>query len=178
MIGERLHQLRVERGRSVRALARETGVSATLLSQIERGLSDPSLRTLRALAGVFGTSVSTLFDDLVPVVAQVSVPGNRSRITSPVGKVQYERLAASNGQLEVLLGVLQPGEVSSDEAWSHQAIECVFVLSGTLTAEVGGEAIPVRAREAITIDSTLPHRYLNRDAERVEYTVSVSPPTP
>lgn len=63
MIGERLKELRTARGLSLRELAAQAGVSATLLSQIERAVTDPSLETLRRLAGVFGESVSSLFSD-------------------------------------------------------------------------------------------------------------------
>ncbi|MDT7695129.1 MAG: hypothetical protein QOI75_4496, partial [Pseudonocardiales bacterium] len=52
MIGDQLRLLRSRRGLSLRALAAEAGVSATLLSQIERGVTEPSLATLRRLAGV------------------------------------------------------------------------------------------------------------------------------
>lgn len=178
MIGSRLRQLRSERGLSLRTLSAETGLSPTMLSQIERGVTEPSLRTLRLLAETFGQSIATLFEDADDPVVQISVPGRRSLISSPQGHIQYERLASGNGRLEVLKGLLQPGETSSDEPWAHQATECAYVLTGTLTVEVEGADHHVGPGEAITLDSSRPHRYLNVCGESVEFILSVTPPTP
>lgn len=180
MIGTRLHELRKAQGLSLRALADETGLSATLLSQVERGIVEPSLKTLRTLSGYFGTSVSALFDEggTTPTV-HVSRPGARSRISSPQGHIQYERLMVGNGKLEVLRGVLEAGGTSSDKCWSHDAVECAYVLAGTLTVQIGDDQHhEVAAGAAISFDSNLPHRYLNHGAETVEFLLSVTPPTP
>ena len=163
---------------SLRSLSAETGLSATLLSQIERGITEPSLRTLRLLADTFGRSIATLFEDASLRNVQISVPGRRSLITSPRGQIQYERLASGNGQLEVLKGALEPGAFSSEEPWAHAATECAYVLVGTLSLEVAGTTYAVHAGEAVTLDSSQPHRYVNHGTERVEFVLSVTPPTP
>ena len=178
MIGPRLRQLRNERGVSLRSLSAETGLSATLLSQIERGVTEPSLRTLRLLADSFGQSIATLFADAAPPSVQISRPGQRSRITAPLGQIQYERLTSGNGQLEVLKGGLDPGAYSSEAPRAHQATECAYVLCGVLSVEVGDTSYRVATGEAITLDSAQPHRYLNEGKERVEFVLSVTPPTP
>jgi len=178
VIGDQLRQLRTQRGLSLRALATEAGVSATLLSQIERGVTEPSLATLRRLAGVFGSSLATLFEDPAAPELWISRPGERSRLLGPKGQVAYERLTPGNGQLEVLRGVLQPGEATAGEPWGHASLECVFVVAGSLTAEVAGVRHTVTGGEAITFDSRQPHRYLNDSAEPVEFILSVHPPMP
>jgi len=178
MIGDQLRQLRTGRGLSLRALAAEAGVSATLLSQIERGVTEPSLSTLRRLAGVFGSSLATLFEDPAAPELWISRPGERSRLLGPKGQVSYERLTPGNGQLEVLRGVLRPGEATSEEPWSHASLECVFVVAGVLTAEVAGVRHTVVGGEAVTFDSRQPHRYVNDSGEPVEFILSVHPPIP
>lgn len=178
MIGDRLRALRVHHDLSLRQLAAETGLSATLLSQVERGVTEPSLKTLRALAPVFGQSVATLFDDQTPVLVHVSRPGERSRIMSPEGQLQYERLTPGNGQLEMLRGVLSPGQASSETAWAHPAIECVYVTDGDLTVEVGDRVVTVAPGESVTLDSNQPHRYMNQTDGQVEFLLAVTPPTP
>ncbi|MPY59191.1 helix-turn-helix domain-containing protein [Streptomyces spongiae] len=67
-VGARIRQVRVERGMSLRALAREIGVSASLVSQIETGKSQPSVSTLYAITTALSISVEALFDtrDAVP----------------------------------------------------------------------------------------------------------------
>lgn len=177
-MGSRLRELRSARGMSLRALAAATGLSATMLSQLERGVSEPSLRTLRTLADVFGQSVAMLFDDSSAPALWLSKAGERSTIRTPRGHIHYERLAPGNGQFEVLRGLLEPGENSSDELWSHEALECAYVIAGTLTVVVADAEHSVRAGDAITFDSRQPHRYGNNSTGRVEFLLTVSPPTP
>ncbi len=61
-IGERLREERVRRGLSVRGLARDIGVSASLISQIETEKSKPSVSTLYAITTALGVSIEDLFD--------------------------------------------------------------------------------------------------------------------
>ncbi|MFE0252819.1 helix-turn-helix domain-containing protein [Streptomyces sp. NPDC059010] len=61
-VGERIRQARLRRGTSLRALAREIGVSASLISQVENGKSQPSVSTLYAITTALGISIESLFD--------------------------------------------------------------------------------------------------------------------
>lgn len=177
MIGAQLKALRTRNGLSLRDLAAQSGLSATMLSQVERGVTEPSLATLRKLAGVFGESVVALFDSSPPAV-WISRPGSRSTLSGPRGLVRYERLTPGNGQLEVLRAVLPPGEATSEEAWGHPSTECAYVVAGTLAVEIGGVVHTVVAGESITFDSSQPHLYRNLTDVPVEYLVSVTPPSP
>ncbi|GAB3989844.1 XRE family transcriptional regulator [Actinoallomurus acanthiterrae] len=178
MIGTQLRELRTKRGLSLRALAAEAGLSPTLLSQVERGVTEPSLATLRRLAGVFGESVASLFDDAAAPSVWVSRPGERSTLSGPRGLVRYERLTPGNGQLEVLRAVLPPGVATSEEPWAHSSVECAYVIAGTLTVEIAKVTHQIAAGESITFDSRQPHRYINPSGDQVEYIVSVTPPSP
>ena len=61
-VGARIRQARLAKGVSLRALAREAGVSASLVSQIETGKSQPSVSTLYAITTALSISVESLFD--------------------------------------------------------------------------------------------------------------------
>ena len=73
-VGERLREARQRRGVSVRSLARDLGVSASLISQIETGKSQPSVSTLYAITTALGISVEDVF-----APAPASVTRRRSR---------------------------------------------------------------------------------------------------
>ncbi|MBA2558280.1 MAG: helix-turn-helix transcriptional regulator [Propionibacteriales bacterium] len=62
-LGERLRRRRAELSFSLRAVAERAGVSASLLSQVERSLTDPSVGSLRRIAAALDVSVSSLVDD-------------------------------------------------------------------------------------------------------------------
>ncbi|WP_131104719.1 helix-turn-helix domain-containing protein [Ornithinimicrobium sufpigmenti] len=179
MIGSRLKELRTSRGVSLRTLGSATGLSATLLSQIERGVTEPSLKSMRLLADYFGQSITTLFQDGPDVDApHITRPGERMRLRSGHGQTHYERVTHGNGRLEVLHGTLLPGQSTSAKPRGHDAVECVYVLTGDVTAEVGEDRYVLTAGQAITINSLTPHRYLNVGPERTEFILSVTPPTP
>ena len=178
VIGERLKELRTAHGLSLRDLASQAGVSATLLSQVERSVTDPSLETMRRLAGVFGESVASLFTATAAPSVWISRPGNRARLIAPMGQVTYERLTAGNGQLEVLRAVLDPGQTSAEEPRGHASTECVYVVAGELIAEIAGIDYTVVGGESVSFDGRLAHRYRNESDKQTEIILSVTPPNP
>ncbi|MCK0114058.1 XRE family transcriptional regulator [Ornithinimicrobium sp. F0845] len=177
-LGTRLAELRHKHGYTLRALAAEAGLSPALLSQLENGTTDPSLSTLRKLAGVFDTSIATLFGDPDAPMVHLSRPGERVRLTAPTGNFAYDRVTPGRGDLEVLHVVMAPGDQSSAEGWAHQSTECAYVISGEVTVELSGERRVLTAGQALTFDSQLPHRYLNASTSQAEMILSVTPPTP
>ncbi|WP_432486733.1 cupin domain-containing protein [Kineococcus sp. SYSU DK018] len=178
MLNERVRSLRKQRGMSLRQLAEATGLSAALLSQVERGTTDPSLSTVRKLASVLGADLPTLFAEDEPTDAHVSRPGERPLLSAGRGAVVYERLTPGRTDLEVLKGRLEPGQATSEEPWGHPSTECAVVLLGAVTAEVGGKRYELALGESITFDARRPHRYLNPSAEPAEYLMSCTPPNP
>ncbi len=178
MIGKRLNELRVARNMSLRALASEAGLSATLLSQVERGVTEPSLATLRKLSDVFGESVSALFAGKADTAVWISRPGERTTIIGPRGGVSYERVSRGNGQMEVLRAIFEPGQFSTEVPVRHPSMECVYVIRGALTAQIGGQDHIILAGECLSFDANTPHRYVNASLAVAEIIMSVTPPVP
>jgi transcriptional regulator with XRE-family HTH domain len=178
VLGERLRELRAARGWSLRELARHTGLSAALLSQVENGTSDPSLATLRKLAGAFDESIAGLFQEPEAGPLVVTRRGRRMRLNSPHGLVSYERITPGISDYEVLEAVLAPGDRSSEEPWSHPSTECAISLEGVVQAEIAEVTHELHEGDAVTFDSRLPHRYLNSSDAPARLLIVVSPPTP
>lgn len=178
MIGKRLHELRVAKGLSLRELGQMVKLSPTLLSQVERGVTTPSLTTLRKLSGIFGESMSSLFMDTSkgPSV-WISRPGERMLLRGPRGGVVYQRLTRGNGEMEVFRAVYEVGQQSMDDM-SHPSLESVYVVRGVITAEIDKVSFDVKAGENISFDARQSHRYLNRGTEEAEIIMSITPPVP
>ncbi|MGW0876751.1 helix-turn-helix domain-containing protein [Streptomyces sp. NPDC002755] len=174
MIGDRLRNLRTARGLTLRALAQLVGVSPTLLSQVERGITDPSLNTLRRLSDAFGLHVADLLIAEPAASPYVSRPGARTLVGAE--SLPIERLTPRNEVLEVARAVLKAGEASTERPYGHFSVECVYVVSGTLSADVGGQVHLVQAGEAITFPPGIAHRYFNDSSGKVEVIISTSPP--
>lgn len=176
-VGERIRAVRTERGLSLRALSARAEVSIGLLSQAERGVTDPSLQTLRAIARALDVPLFDLFQ--APEEAAVAVVRRDQRLglSAPHGEITYGRISPGAGKLEMLEGVLQPGGASSSEPWSHASEECVLVTEGILTLDVGGETHTLQVGDSCYFDSRLPHRYCNTGSERAVFIVSITPPS-
>jgi transcriptional regulator with XRE-family HTH domain len=94
-MGDRLARLRGERGVKVSALARAIGVSPSLISQIERGQSRPSVSTLFDLAQALDVPVDAFFRDGVPIAAaEEQAPAEASAPPAPVPAAPIPAAAA------------------------------------------------------------------------------------
>ncbi|MCZ2857577.1 helix-turn-helix domain-containing protein [Blastococcus sp. VKM Ac-2987] len=178
MLNERVRTLRKSRGMSLRELAAATGVSAALLSQVERGTTDPSLNTVRKLAAVLGADLATLFAEEPPAQVHHSRPRQRPLLSAGAGLMSYERLTPGRSDLEVLHGRLAPGQATSEEPWAHPSTECAVVVVGSMSAEVDGVRYDLAIGESLTFDSRLPHRFFNDSGAPAEYLLAVTPPVP
>lgn len=176
-LGERIRRLRTAKSLSIRELAERADVSTGLISQVERGITDPSLQTARALAKALHTPLFDLFAE--PDRSEVAVvrKDRRLRQQSPHGEISYERVSPGSGRLELLEGTLKPGGVSSDEPWTHPSQECVVVTQGTLVAEVDGAEHRLSTGDSCYFDSRLPHRYRNEGSGPATFFVAITPPS-
>ncbi len=174
----RIRKLRTAQGMTISQLAEAADVSRALISQVERGLTDPSLATLRQIARVLSVPLFDLFEqpqELAPVV--VVRRGEETTIASPTGDALYARKSAPHGQVEVLRGELRPGGVSHTEPWTHPAEECVVVVRGALAVEVDGVVHRLQDGDSCYFDSRLPHRLVNETEHTTEFLVAVTPPS-
>lgn len=194
-VGARIRQARLERGMSLRALAREVGVSASLVSQIETGKSQPSVSTLYAITTALALPVEELFEPRrTPVAAAAQadpVPGtvlhalagfaaeSARRIGPLVGPGQREVLELDSGVVWERLGhvpgtavdflrvTYRPGGSSagSDALMRHPGTEYGYLTSGELVLTLGFEEHLLRPGDAVCFESSTPHRYRNHGPE-------------
>ena len=149
-VGLRLKHLRDERGISMRALARNSGLSANALSMIERGLTSPSVSTLNKLAGALEIPVTAFFrsePDRNPVVHLKA--SQRTRI--PFSRGLWEGLGGERfaGRIEAFMITLESGASSGPHGMLHTGSEFVFCLRGTVEYEVDGTTYDAGSRRYI-----------------------------
>ena len=188
-VGERLREARQERGVSLRALARDVGVSPSLISQIETGKSQPSVSTLYAITSALGVSVEYVFEARAAEPADPVAPGRptagslldvlgsaRGQRVGPVIRpadrqvlaldsgVTWERLGhLPDTHVDFLLITYQPGGSSSSSGlpMRHSGSEYGYVLSGELILTLGFDEHRLRPGDSVCFSSSRPHRYCN-----------------
>jgi transcriptional regulator with XRE-family HTH domain len=166
-IGARLRAQREREGLTLRELARRIGVSASLISQIERDKVNPSVSTLYALVRELGMTMGDLFagDALSGRAASTSSgplvhPEDRVAINLASG-VTWERLTpTSEPGVEFLHVVYDVGSEScpEDSLVTHGGKEYGYVLSGKLGVRIGFDEHVLGPGDAISFDSSSPHR--------------------
>lgn len=173
-LGGQIRRLRLERGLTLAEVARETELTASLLSQVERDLTQPSIATLRKIADALGTAVGHFFEEeeqSPPASASLpSVQLRRSpvvhegkrKILSPNEGVTFYLLNPDmSGPIEFIYNVFEPGASTGDELYSHPGSECGLVLEGELEVQAGEDVYVLREGDSITFSSTIPHRKRN-----------------
>jgi len=175
-LGARLREARTKRGLSLRSVAQSLGVSASLISQVEIGKTQPSVATLYAMASHLGVSLdellgipaadapaSSLFGHAGPALPDVQ-RGTDNPVIEMENGVRWERLAAgAGGPADALLVTYEPGASSSIEGklMRHAGVEYAYLLEGELTLNLDFDSHVLGPGDSLQFDSVRPHLYTN-----------------
>ncbi|HJW22600.1 MAG TPA: cupin domain-containing protein [Candidatus Limnocylindrales bacterium] len=177
-LARQIRHLRRAKRLTLRALADRAGVTESFLSQVERGITSPSISTLRRIATGLDESIGSLFaDDAEP--GRVTRKSDRRVIDYPGLRARDEFLTRSrDGRLQVIESIIEPGGGTGDEAYAHESDEeCVIVLEGSLDIWIDDVAYHLETGDSITHSSRLPHRNRNAGAVRTRVLFILTPPS-
>ena len=182
-IGSRLRMARMQQGMSLRSVAGALGVSASLISQVETGKTQPSVSTLYALVTHLGISIDELLGitttpaanlkgttdpvALRPTSGRTPVQrGEDNAVLEMENGVRWERLASGDGPADAILVTYEPGASSSIEGklMRHAGVEYAYMLEGELTVQIDFDTYTLRGGDSLHFDSVRPHLYSNRTA--------------
>lgn len=172
-VGRRVRALREAMGLSLRELAARSGVSAPMLSQVERGETSPTLAVAAKIASGLDLTLSQLLRLDEGEHVAVSRAGRRRRLER--GGHRFEELTPPlpGQRADVSLHSLRPGAATGgrDDPPMHEpgSRETAFVLAGTLALVVDGKRHELREGDAVTFDADLPHHFENEGDERAEF---------
>ncbi len=161
-VGGKLRAMREERGLSIRALARASGISANALSVIERGKSSPSVSTLYKVTDALGVPITTLFRTETKRVNVVFKKADeRTRVSFQRGL--WEGLGGEmfSGRVEPFAITLESGTTSGPYPMIHSGHEFVICLRGQLEYQVENELYLLEAGDTLLFTSNLKHRWRN-----------------
>jgi len=146
-IGPHIQRLRKERRMTLDDLARASGVSRSMLSQVERGQANPTLATVWALADAFGIGVSELIDQGPERAIEISPASQIPEMRSDDGGCVIRVLSPGDsvGRLEWYELTFRPRSVLASEAHARGSREHLTVLDGTLTVHLEGHHSEVAA---------------------------------
>jgi transcriptional regulator with XRE-family HTH domain len=165
-IGEKLRTLRLGKNMGLVELGRHTGLSAGLLSKLERGKLFPTLPTLLRISMVFGVGLDCFFaDERKRRVVGVVRRGDRVRFPERPGMrdVQYffECLdyKSTERKMSAYLAEFQELPVEKLKPHTHAGVEFLYLLKGNLRLKIGSDEFALEAEDAVYFDSSVPHSY-------------------
>ncbi|MET3290371.1 helix-turn-helix domain-containing protein [Brevibacillus fluminis] len=159
--GAEVRQLRQQKRLTLQNLADKTSLSVSLLSQIERGLVDPTISTFWKICSALDVPINHFFQ-LPPEQDPVIRKDQRKIIELAETNVKYHVLTPiQQGKIEFLLVEIEPGEIVQPELVAHSGEECGFVLQGELKVMLDDREYHLHEGDSIGFPSTHPHRYLN-----------------
>lgn len=174
-VGPRVHALRDAMGLSLRDLALRTGVSAPMLSQVERGETSPTLAVAAKIAAGLDLSLSQLLrlDERQHVV--VVTPAERRQGKGRAGGHKYQLLTPSlpGQRIELSEHTLKPGAATggTDDPPMHEpgSRETVYLLSGAISLVIDGQERALKTGDTVTFDSDLSHHFVNHSKDQAVF---------
>lgn len=168
-IGKKLHDLRKKKDYSLSELEELSGVSKSMLGQIERGESNPTVKTLWKIAKSLNVSFSFFVEDKSSVISKIS-PSNVVPIIEKENMYRVYPLVPFQEKkgFEIYLTEIEPGHSYKSEPHSIGVEEYVLVLKGVLEIVVGDNKLVAQKGEIIYFEADCIHTYNNKTESMVK----------
>ena len=181
-IGRKIRQLRMRKKIGLTDLGKHTGLSASMLSQLENGRLNPTLSTLTRIAMVFDVGLEHFFSQSQEKLIAIDRAGSRMRFPDrrdkPVPSYFFECLAfdALNKNIQAYIADFP---LSTDEAKDehvHDGGELIYVIKGTLLLHFADADYTLAGGDSVYFDSSKPHGYCGLSEEGTQAIVVTTAP--
>ncbi len=175
-MGKKIRNLRKASALSLAELAQKIDKTSSYLSQIERGLAEPSLSALRQISEALNTPIFYFLVDEKEYNTVVR-KDERKKLEIPNSNIDIELISASrNRQIEMIEATLEVGAETTREEKTNEGEECILVQKGELQIEIGDEEYHLLEGDSIYFLSSLPHRISNVGNEELVFISAITPP--
>jgi transcriptional regulator with XRE-family HTH domain len=181
-VGEKVRVLRLRKKMGLVELGEHTGLSAALLSKIERGRLFPTLPTLLRIALVFSVGLDYFFVGTreKPVVAVLRKKDRLKLPERPGGRdvaYRFESLdfPATERRFNTYYAEFFPISADKRHPHAHPGFESIYVLQGVLAVHIEGEEHALDAGDSMYFDASLPHAYRRAGGRACAAVVVTSP---
>ena len=175
-MGKKIRDLRKSSGFSLAELANKINKTSSYLSQIERGLAEPSLSALRQISEALNTPIFYFLVDEKEYNTVVR-RDQRKKIDFPDSNIEIELISSSrNRQIEMLEAKLEKGEKSTRGKNTYEGEECILVKKGQMNMVIGDQEYDLNEGDSIYFLSSLPHEITNIGEDELVFISAMTPP--
>jgi len=165
-IGQKLRDLRSERGLTLRSLSELSGLNVNTLSMIENAHTSPSVTTLQQLAYALDTPITSFFETPQTKMSIVFYKAHqRPKLSFAMGVLEELGSGLAKKGAEPFLVELQPLAESGATPVVHTGLEFVYCLEGELKYTIEAQNYLLTAGDSLLFEAHLPHRWQNVSGE-------------
>lgn len=179
VVGKRLRAARTKRSLSLRGAAERTGISASYLSLVERGLAEPSVSMLQRVASAYGGTLLEFFGAVQAGADGLKLvrSAERRRLRG-FDRVEIEHLVTfPNAVLEIDVFTVAPGG-GSGGSYAHDGEEAIYVLNGELDVWLDeAEHYHLETGDTLYFHSGQQHHWMNHSSGTTRLFWVNTPPT-
>ena len=157
-----IKKIRKSKGMTLEVLSKKTGLSLSFISQVERGVTNPSINSLRKIAVALEVPLTTFFEESHPVAGPVVRKHERKVLENTDSHLTYQLLSLGpSRRLDFLLTRLEVGATSAEAPMAHKGDEAALVLQGKCRIELGYETYELEEGDSLYIKENTPHKFTN-----------------
>lgn len=179
-IGQRLKEIRIDRGLSQRELASRAGLTNGTISLIETDKTSPSVASLKSLLDAIPISMAEFFGSLEDQDSpKIFYRADEFTQVAPEGPGQVSLRQLGNARdhsLQVLHETYPVGADTGPEFLSHEGEEAGVITVGQIELTVGEKIEVLEVGDGYLFDSRQPHRFRNIANETCEIISALTPP--
>ena len=178
-LGKTIAKFRKNKNYTIKQLSEITNVTSSMLSQIERGLSSPSLNTLRVVADALEVPLFSLFTEFVQTKDLITRANSRKKVIFPSSNNwEYSLLSPDlSGSIEMVLMKLPPESQSAEKPMRHIGEEVAYVLAGEVVLFIGDDVETLYHGDSVKIPPGIEHKWENRSDQEATVIFAITPPT-
>lgn len=181
--GEKLRAVRETKALTLKEVARQAGVSESLVSQIERNRISPAIDTLLEILRVLDLDIEYLFSDM-DRKREVLITRRHERRKLQTENALYELVSKtlskdSDGDehgIEAYILHLPTGAARGNQEYGHKGRELGLIEEGSAEFRLGNEVWQLNAGDSVSFESSVPHRLINTGKGPLRAFWIVSPP--
>jgi len=177
-LGKTISQFRRMEKFTITQLAEKIGISSSMLSQIERGISNPSINTLRMFAETLQIPLYRFFTSSENTLNLIVRSDMRKKIIFPESPdLVYEIISPNlNDAIGMLMLKLNPYAKSATQITKHTGEEIAYILEGAVQLTLEKKVIKLTMGDSVKIPPQMTHKWENLTNKEVEIIFAIMPP--
>lgn len=178
-IGKKIMEFRKEKNLTIKELAQKSGLTSSLLSQIERNLANPSINSLKLIGNTLEVPMFEFFIGELDYNKLIVRREDRKKIEfAEAHNVVYELLSPNfEGKIEFANMILKSEAESTKKYMEHDGEELALVTEGRVNLHIEREIISLSEGDSIRIPPKIGHRWTNPYGQVAEVVMAIASKT-